>query len=84
MPSPFSHLWRQPDPLVVETQYPERTGAAPRLRPGEHLQPRGYHPPVDSLDEAEITNCLSGVCVLIGRSVGAISGRSRGSEAERS
>ena len=36
---------------------------------GQHLQPRSYHPLVDSLDEAEIAQYLSGVHELIGRCV---------------
>jgi len=34
---------------------------------GQHLRPQGYHPLVDSLDEAEITGYLAGVHELIGR-----------------
>ena len=34
---------------------------------GQHLQPQGYHPLVDSLDEAEITGYLAGVHDLIDR-----------------
>jgi tryptophan halogenase len=34
---------------------------------GQHLQPLGYHPLVDSLDEAEVAGYLKGVHDLIGR-----------------
>jgi tryptophan 7-halogenase len=34
---------------------------------GQHLQPQAYHPLVDSLDEADITDYLQGVHELIGR-----------------
>jgi tryptophan 7-halogenase len=41
---------------------------------GQHLQPHGYHPLVDSLDEAQITTYLGGVHELIGRCVDVMPG----------
>ena len=39
---------------------------------GQHLQPRGYHPLVDSLDEKEIGAYLSGIHELMGRCADAM------------
>jgi tryptophan halogenase len=39
---------------------------------GQHLQPRGYHPLVDSLDEAEVAAYLGGIHELMGRCADAM------------